>query len=179
MDGIVTRLSPAQDEIVGRIWHDLEESCGLRVIEESPIPHFSWIVAESFDLPEAGRILTELAAEARPFSVLTVGLGIFLDPEPVIYTPVIKNRELLDLHARVWQAVYPVGIGVSEYYAPGVWMPHITLAHRDLTEGSVGCAIERLIGLDLNWEVSVDNLAIIRQRDDQVGALRSTYRFAG
>jgi 2'-5' RNA ligase len=177
MDGIVTLLQPEQEELVQDIWRELREECGLGGIEIGPIPHFSWIVAERFHLSRAGGLLEIFARNTAAFTVRTVGLGLFVRPDPVIYLPLVKNKDLLEFHAALWADIYPLGSGVNLHYDPESWMPHITLALWDLTPDSVQCALSRIMTRDVSLEILVDNLAVICQEEGQIGAMRSRYSF--
>ncbi|HJS28847.1 MAG TPA: 2'-5' RNA ligase family protein [Anaerolineales bacterium] len=179
MDGIVTLLNRQQDELILAIWRELHEECGLHGIEATPIPHFSWIIAERFDLEAAGKLLQEATAGTPSFGASTSGLGIFARTDPVIYLPVVKDRSLLEFHASLWERLKPLGTKINPHYAPDLWIPHITLAHRDLAPDGVNCAVDRLMRRDLQLEIVVDNLAIICQQDNRVGELRSKYPFGG
>lgn len=177
MHGIITLLDPTHYSKVENVWQDLEQHCGLRGVRITPIPHFSWQIAEEYDLQTIRPILREICASTTPFTVLTTGLGIFSGMVPVIYIPVVKNTPLIQLHIALWQATLPVGQSRSPYYSPEMWMPHITLAYGDVNPENLGCAMSRLAFNDYNWKIPVDHLSLVYQPEGQAGSLRMRFDF--
>jgi 2'-5' RNA ligase len=175
MNGIVSLLdSPAYTQVVA-IWQDLETECGLTGIKITPLAHFSWQVAENFDLEKTGEILERLARKTRPFPASASGLGIFSGPIPVLYIPVVKDENLLRFHTALWEETKWVVDGTNGHYSPQAWIPHITLAHGDVDLGKLNCAMQRLAFKPLNLDIRVDNLALVCQKNDEAGWIK--YRF--
>ncbi len=92
-------------------------------------PHMTIFSAESADMPGLRQALAELAATLPPLPVSFLSLAHFLDSGSVAYLAPIVNRPLLDLHAAIWRAADPYTHDRPSYYAPGVWVPHVTLAY--------------------------------------------------
>src|SRR5512146_3100751 len=134
MHGMVTLLDPPHYSQVENIWQELEQHCGLTGVRMTPLPHFSWQIAEEFDLQTVRPVLKDICATVRPFNVMTTGLGIFSGTVPVVYIPVVKNAPLIQLHRDVWEATALLSRGRSLYYSPEMWMPHITLAYGDVDQ---------------------------------------------
>jgi len=72
-----------------------------------------------------------------------------------------------------------LSIGASGYYTPDAWMPHITLPHGDVTPTRLRCAIDKLACQDFDWEIRVDNLALVYQEDEKQGQLKYRMPFVG
>ncbi len=90
----------------------------------------------------------------------------------------VRTDALSRLHEALWAEIAPLGTGVSQYYEPERWLPHITLAHGDLTPSGLGSVLSHLAAWDFSWEVRVDNLAIIHDiGEGQV--LHSRFDFVG
>jgi 2'-5' RNA ligase len=176
MNGIASLLNDPQKTQIEAIWQELEEKCGLIGVRITPFPHFTYQVVEAYDQARLGPILQELAREAQPFTVHTTGLGLFTGEVPVIYLPLVKNDLLLHFHKVIWDRVKEVAQGASPYYAPDMWMPHITLGYGDVTHFNLGCAMEALAFRDFDWQISVDNLTFIGQFDQSIYGSCCTYR---
>lgn len=161
MHAVVSLLDPDHYEQVERIWSELSERFGLRGIYRTPYPHFSYQVAAGYDLERLAAALAETAARAAPFRVPTAGLGLFTGPHPVLYIPVVRTPHLAAFHAELWERIAPAATGVSAYYRPEGWVPHITLAEHDLQPASTARAVGFLMERNLYWDVVVDNLALI------------------
>ena len=164
MDGIVTILEEPYFEAVREIWQDLEQTCGLKEIQAMTIPHFSWHVAAAYpDEARLDALLEETCQQFKPFIVRTAGLGIFSHPKMVVYLPLVKTQALISLHQWLWDHLLDQADLPSPYYAPDFWMPHITLAYEELGAVNLDCVLLRLSTHPTNWEIKVDNLALIGQ----------------
>jgi 2'-5' RNA ligase len=175
MYGIVTLLDPPVAAQVETIWQELEIECGLVGIKITPLPHFSWQISDNYVLDRIQATLKRVALSSSSFRVMASGIGIFAGQAPVIYIPVVKDENLLRLHARLWEETRQMAPGASRYYSPHHWMPHITLASGDVDVGRLDCAVRRLAFSLLDLEFPVDNLALVYQGDDKEGMLK--YRF--
>lgn len=65
MCGIVTLLHDPYKAQVEALWRDLEAECGLSRDNPNPRPHFSWQVAEVYDLASLKIALSEIAREKQ------------------------------------------------------------------------------------------------------------------
>jgi hypothetical protein len=61
MHGIVTLLDEINTINVQSLWQKLETECGLSGIKVTPIPHFSWQVAEDYELQSLEPFLRKIA----------------------------------------------------------------------------------------------------------------------
>jgi 2'-5' RNA ligase len=165
MNGIASLLDTPATERVKRLWQELEVRCGLTGVKITPFPHFSWQVAEGYDIPALETVLQEIVRETKPFRVRTTGLGLFTGDSPIIYIPLVKDRELLEFHARLWDATRSSVISAHPYYSPEAWVPHITLAYGDVNADNLGCAMHFLAAQSFDWEIQVDNLVFIAQSE--------------
>jgi 2'-5' RNA ligase len=176
MHGLVSLLPAPFYAKVESLWEELERDFGLSGIKVTPYPHFSWQIAEDYDFERLEVIVKKVAQEATPFVVRTTGLALFTGETPVIYVPVVKTTELLEFHTVVWERTEKASIGRSVYYAPEAWMPHISLAYEDVSRDNIGRVMERLAFQTFDWEMAVDNIALIYEPAGEVGQLE--YRFA-
>lgn len=179
MHAIVTLLNAENYAQMEALWRELEFECGLTGIAVTPIPHISWHIAAEYDFKRLENRIAELAEHSKPFTVRTRGLGLFTGVSPVVYIPVIKDVRLAEFHRMVWEASYPTAIGASPYYAPDAWMPHITLAHGDVDWPKLACAMEKLASQTFDWEVRLDNLALVYQYSGEVGKIQNKIPFEG
>jgi 2'-5' RNA ligase len=179
MHGIITLLDPPHYSQVENIWQDLEQHCGLSGVRVTPLPHFSWQIADEYDLQSLRPVLKEICEAASPFTVLTTGLGVFSGGVPVIYIPVVKNTRLILLHDLIWSATSEVSRQRNPFYSPDMWLPHITLAYGDVDQEKLRCAMSHLAFNDYNWEIPIDHLTLVYQTEGQEGWLRMRFDFGG
>lgn len=171
--GVVSLLDPDTDRAVRAIWKKLELDFGLTAVQSALAPHFSWHVAESYPYTDLKRVLTPIKNNVTPFAIKTGGLGMFLNPEPVLFIQIIVTQFLLDLHEKIFQAAEPLSTGSMAYYQPGLWTPHITLAYQDLKENQMGDILTALQGEDFDRWIQIDNFAILCPvGDDQMELCR-------
>lgn len=177
MQAIVTLLEPTIHSRIEAMWRVLELRCGLKGIRTTPIPHFSWLVAEDFQSEPIDVLLKEITAHAQPILTQTAGLGLFTGHEPVIYVLIVKNEPLMRFHRMLWEQTQSYTIGPAAYYSPDAWVPHVTLAHTDVNRTTLPCALEELSFIPFNWDVQIDNLAVVGQVGEEVDQLKSRFNF--
>jgi 2'-5' RNA ligase len=162
ISAIVTTLDSPVGDWVREIWQALRTACQItHKLAINPIPHFSYHGAESYLETELGQVLTTVAGNFSPFLVRTNGVGIFTGASRVVYLPLVKTRQLCELHEMIWQNVQELGYRFNSHYHPEVWMPHITLAVDPMENTSLECVGRRLLFQKFDWEISVDHLALI------------------
>jgi 2'-5' RNA ligase len=176
MYAIATLLDPNSDSQTRDFWQLLKTDCGLAGINTAPLPHFSWQGAEDYQVDEAEKILSEAAAQLAPFVVRTAGLGLFTGPVPVLYLALVKTELLMKVHRTLWERIGPLATGLNCHYSPDAWMPHITVAHQDLTADNLVCAVKNLIFRPVELEILVDRFALLYQFEEDTG-IRSYYLF--
>ncbi len=178
MEAVVSLLDATAYSRIEAMWRVLELKCGLKGIKTTPYPHFSWHVAEGYNHAKADQTVADTSAASHPFTVHTSGLGIFTGQEPVIYLVISKTESLLRYHKALWKRIEPLAVNSSTYYSPELWVPHITLAHSDVNRQSLVCALEELAFIPFNWEIRIDNLAVVGQSGEEIGHLSNRYDFA-
>lgn len=161
MHGIVSLLDDQHTELVEKMWAEMAQRFGVSSPAATAVPHFSYHVAEDYDLDRLADILERVAGVTAVFPIQTAGIAIFPGPKSIIYIPVARSMALTQLHERVWTAVNPISQGSVAYYAPDGWFPHITLAHSDITPDNLGPIITWLHGQTIAWTIPVDNLALV------------------
>ncbi|HZC07881.1 MAG TPA: 2'-5' RNA ligase family protein [Ktedonobacterales bacterium] len=166
MHGVVALLDSASEQAVHALWAELDERHHLRAaVQRVPYPHVSYHVAEDYNLTRTGEVLGRVASATQPFTVRMMGLGAFEEPGLVLYLAVERNAALNALHATLWRALADAGAasGESPLYAPGSWIPHITLAQGDLTRAALRAIQSAWAGRDLRREVRVSDLTLLYQ----------------
>ncbi|MGV8873055.1 MAG: 2'-5' RNA ligase family protein [Rhodococcus sp. (in: high G+C Gram-positive bacteria)] len=132
-------LDSGLDAAVRREWAALSDA-GLpsqnRHRGESNRPHITVAVAAS--MPVA--VDDGAAVRFDPFDVRLGGLVVFGGRTNTLARLVVPTSELLDLHARMHEAV---GEDSLDHLDPGRWTPHVTLARR-LTSEEAGIAVRLL-----------------------------------
>ena len=141
-------------------WDVLEKEVGISGVRRVPFPHVTLFGFEGLGYPEIQAALEDCSDRTAPLSLQSLGLGMFLSPLPVIYSPVIRSTELTDLHRILWETIGRLGGRMFGLYAPDRWIPHVTLAQFDLTRGNYVRAMQVLAELDLHLPFEVRNLTL-------------------
>lgn len=175
---VASLLNPTATLRTQELWQWLEQNCGLAGIKLTPLPHFSWQAAGQYDLEGVEAALRDLAGRTKPFNARTSGLGIFTGDNPVLYAPLVKTRCLMELQEEIWQVTQAHAAHLNAYYQTESWMPHVTLAYRDVTRENMACAMQELAFREIKMDIRVDHLALIYELDGQIG-IKFRYDFLG
>lgn len=169
MSGIVSLLDPASERAVRALWAELDERHGLReVAQRVPYPHCSYHVAEDYDLAQLAGVLRRVAAQTQPFTATISGLGAFEQPEAVLHLAVERNAALDALHAALWRELEQTDIArePAAIYGAQTWVPHVTLAQRDLTLDALRAIQAQWAGRDLRRDIWVSDLTLLHRVSD-------------
>lgn len=177
MHGIVSLLPQPYYKEVENIWNQLEKEVGLTGVRVTPYPHFSWQIAENYDMNKLIDVFEDIAVSTKPFEVKTTGIGLFTGKSPVVFIPVVKDIQLLKFHYSIWEKLKQVGEDISDYYSPQLWIPHISLAYEDVTKENIGIVLRKLSFMDFNWSFEVDNISFIYEQNGQIGELKHRIDF--
>lgn len=177
MHGFVSLLDKTHYALVEEIWQELEADCDLKGIHVTPLPHFSWQIAEDYEWTALELALQKITADAQPFTVRTTGLALFTGVSPVVYIPVVRTGELSEFHEMIWKNLASISTSPSLYYSPSFWMPHISLAYSDVETHKLRCLMDKLAFRTFNWEIDIDNLTLIYEPEGMVGQTRYKFKF--
>jgi 2'-5' RNA ligase len=177
MFAIVSLLDSSTSGTIQRLWKELEAGCGLTGVRVTPYPHFSWHAADGYDDHVMEQWLKLEAEKSQPFTVRTSGLGVFTGISPVVYIPIVKNPMMMEIQKKIWIWAGKNSSQPNPHFSPEIWIPHITLAFKDLNPEKLSCALEKFFDRDFNWEIRVDNYAIVCQEENRVGEMVKLYDF--
>ena len=167
MNGVVSLLDPSATAQIHAIWAELQAAHGIgEAARRVPWPHVSYHIAPRYDPVALESGLQALARETGPLEIRTTGLGIFTGPTPVLYLAVTRSPALSGLHAKAWAACDAAAEDPSPLYAPNVWVPHITLAHLDVTPANLPGLIADLAGRDFAWAITLSAFTALFKVDD-------------
>lgn len=162
MHGVVTLLPEPFYQQVESIWDMFAHELGVRGVLMTPYPHFSYHVAEHYDLDLITPILQKFASEMPPLELQTSGLGVFTGSlNPVIYVNIIRSPQLSAVHAALWPMLESCSAGIVEYYHPEQWVPHITLASGDIGKQDLPVVMALLMQQNFNWHFPINDLTLL------------------
>ncbi len=123
-------FDPPAERRIRALWDALDEAQvpGLGMLaNRRHRPHLSLVGAPALD-PHAVAAALAGFAVAPPLTLSLqyagqfVGRVLFLGPAP--------SAPLLAHHAEVWRRLSDAGLALPELYAPGTWVPHVTVSMR-------------------------------------------------
>lgn len=177
MLGLVSLLPQPFYQQVEKIWETLETQFNLIGFLVSPIPHFSWQIAEQYDQELLAQSITEITQTIPPFQIRTNGIGLFTGIRQVIYVPIVKDCHLIDIHNKIWQIGKAHSKELSPLYSPDTWVPHITLVHENLTPENIGTVLKFLASQTYHWEMTIDQIALVSDSMDGINELQIKANF--
>jgi 2'-5' RNA ligase len=166
MYGVVALLDGQNHQRVQDLWVEFKQEVGIQGYSRAPVPHFSFHVAERYNLEKVAEVLEKVCAHTAPFTVRTNGLGIFTGELPVLYIPVIRSPLLTNLHQHLWEPLSAAATGVANYYNPDEWRAHITLAYGDMNHDQMVQVIRAISDRSFSWQVKVDTLALLSSLEE-------------
>lgn len=162
MHAVISLLDEQHILAVKDLWAELERDFGIRMLAQRvPYPHFSYQIAQHYEEQQLLARIEDLARRTAPFSVSARDLSQFPGAHPVIFVPVLLTSELSQFHEIVLQYISPAGTGISPYYEPDSWVPHITLAEHDTQADTFASLLAWINERHLAWTIIIDNLAIV------------------
>ena len=178
VQGLVALLDEQHTAKVKEIWSLLQVNCGLSAINSTPFPHFSFHIAERYDLDTLDTRLEKITSSMPAFTIRTTGLSIFTGPEPVVFVPLTPDKNLLHIHQTLWDQTSCLGTRLSSHYRPGAWVPHITLANRDVNAENIACVARHLVSQSFSWEIPIHKLAVVCQ-EGNIAEVDTVYPLRG
>jgi hypothetical protein len=129
---LASLLDPDSDRKIRQTWEWLGDTCDLKGINLTPLPHISWQGADCYDFGGLETKVKKITRGLKQFSINASGLGIFTGINPILYLTIVKNITMLQIHKALWENAHLIAENLYSYYSPEEWVPHITLAARDI-----------------------------------------------
>ncbi|PZV16463.1 MAG: 2'-5' RNA ligase [Pseudanabaena sp.] len=145
---------------VRQIQYDFESRYSTRATLKAP-PHITLIppFEISSDRIEPLQIELEKFAKTRsPFTINLSGFAAF--PPRVIYLDVVPNPVLPDLYLDI-STTLANALGIIDPYASRPFVPHMTVAFRDLNSDNFELAWAQFCDRKINFEFEVTNLTLL------------------
>ncbi len=165
--GLISQLPPPYCEAVKKIWSDLDRRFGIKFVWQNPIPHFSWQIAENHDNNAIVPLLESFSKEHEPFYIETQGLAHFDGEETVLFIKIVPEKQVVELHKKLWELLLPHSQTASMLYSPKTWTPHVTLTSKGLTTEAIMREIKQFLAPEpFLWRMRVDNILLASQSSE-------------
>jgi 2'-5' RNA ligase len=155
---------------VSELWKRWRLSFGIRAAADAIRPHVTWVVGE---VPHTALLgpLADLATRSAPFDVAFDGIGTFEEEVCVVYLRVRPDEGLRALHAEVFHLCVGAGLQPWPNYDPASWIPHVTLAMRDIEAGQFPALVADARQVDWAAGSRLEELSLVH-----LGPVRGTRR---
>jgi hypothetical protein len=165
--GVGLVFDPETEAHVREVWGRLA-SQGFTTPLARPgcLPHVSLILSETLCVDDLARDLEGLGRSPRRLEVRFSTVGVFTEPELVLFYGMTPTRRLLRVHTDVERIYRRWGSTITARTQSGVWVPHCTLATQ-VDACRLSDAVTTAATLALPWVATRVRLAIVQF--DQVG----------
>lgn len=161
MQTVVSALDEATQAAVRHLWDGITDEFGIVMPFASPVPHFTYHVADHYDPERLSEALTAVSQRHGRFRVRTGGLGLFTGRKLVAHVPLVRSRSLNAIQRDLWSRLDGVGTGVVGHFHPELWIPHITLAYHGLTPDVLPGVVTWLADRSFGWDITVDHIGML------------------
>ncbi len=166
MPGVIALLAEPHAARIEALWQTMERNLGVPAGYPGAIPHLTFHIGNHDIDAGADRIVEAVARRTPPLAISTSGLGIFGGSPPVLYLATARTPTVAALAHDLATALDDAGFPSSDpYFAPEKWIPHITIAHRNLAGVELAPLLAWLVAQPLAWEISLRSLSIARETE--------------
>lgn len=166
MPGVIALLDDANAARVENLWGAMEREFGVPRGYPGAVPHISFHLGSHDVEAPAEAIVRRVAGETPPFTVYSAGLGVFGGAVPVLYLTVGRSPDASKLASVLTERLAAVGFPSTEpYFTADRWVPHITIAHKNLEGVELGPLLGWLVEQPLAWEIPLRSISIARETD--------------
>ncbi len=159
--GVALFLDPESDHAVRALWRRLADEGVSRTMLDAGIgPHVTLVVSPDLDASRAESSLEQVAREAHAIETRLSSIGAFPGGDRFAFLAPVVTSELLALQDAARRAVEQAGGEPEDYYAPGAWVPHVSVAG-ELTPEALGRAVAICAAAALPASTRLDRLSLV------------------
>lgn len=158
---VVMYFDAATEAEVRSLWALLSEKQISSVMATMGIrPHISLAGIENLDAQQLCAMLQAFAQSTLPLTVKFGAVATFPTGQGVVYLAPIVTSELLRLHENFHVRLADLSLSSHEYYRPGNWIPHCTVAI-DLPPESISAAVNACRTSNVFHEAHLVKIALV------------------
>jgi 2'-5' RNA ligase len=170
--GIGLVFDPHTEAHIKEVWGQLaSQGFATPLARPGCLPHVSLILSETLYVDDLARDLEGLRHSPRRLEVRVSHVGVFTEPELVLFYGLTPTDQLLRVHADVARIYRRWSSAITARTQPGVWVPHCTLATQ-VDASRLSDAIAAAATLTLPWVATQVRLAIVQFDQGRVELLR-------
>lgn len=143
---------------VEEIWSKLRER--NISLDEGTNPHISLAIYEDIDVEYFKEKLQVFAKGMEPFDLKLASVEMFATDKPVVFLSPTVTEELLYLHEKFHKYFKEYDTVEWDYYKPGNWVPHCTLA-MNLSKNMVQETLDVCQEISLPIDIKIKGIGIL------------------
>jgi hypothetical protein len=157
---------------IRKVWgHLMRHGFTTPLIRLGCLPHVSLLLSETLQVDDLVRDLKELGDLPRRLEAHFSYIGVFTEPELVLFYGLTPTDRLLRLHANMARIYRQWSSAITARTQSGVWVPHCTLAMR-VDARRLSEAIAAATTQTLPWVATQLRLALVQFDQGRVELLR-------
>jgi len=143
------------------LWTKLRDA-GIQpqIAEVGGRPHLSLAVFERIDPDENYNTLRAFAECCPPMTIRLSAVGTFPGDTGIVFLSPVVTPELLALHERLHKRLDAAGTPSMDYYRPGRWIPHCSVA-LDVPDSKLSLAIDLSRKSDVFGEATLTDISLV------------------
>ena len=127
--GVMLYFDSQSEKTIMDIWQALAESnLSSSMLDAGIRPHLTLAIYEELNCRPCENELVKITTKTSSLPIQFTHLGIFTNPEPIIFAAPLVTSDLLDFHNELHARLAGDGKDPWELYQPGKWVPHCTLS---------------------------------------------------
>ncbi len=179
MPGVIALLPEPFAGRVESLWETMARDFAVPRGYPGAIPHITFHLGNHDVETDAEQIVEAIAGRTAPLVINTSGPGVFAGDPPVLHLVVARSPRVAALAEALSRDLAEDGFPSTDpYFSADLWIPHITIAHRNLAGVPPGPLLEWLVRQDLAWTIPLDSLSIARETEKGAEIL-STFPLRG
>ncbi|MDR6551879.1 2'-5' RNA ligase family protein [Paenibacillus qinlingensis] len=116
-------------------WTNLsEQGTGSYLIDSGSQPHITLAVFNTLDVNNISSYLNQVSQDMGVFSLHLNSVGTFLTDEGTVFLAPVVTEKLLYIHRIIHELTNEYDEKKWDYYLPGKWVPHCTMATNNSKE---------------------------------------------
>ncbi len=127
--GVMLYFDVHTEKTIYDIWQILaEQNLSSGMLDAGIRPHITLAIYEELECKPCENELLKITSKTSSLSIQLTHLGLFTNPDPVIFAAPLATKSLLDFHSDLQVKLADDGKNSWDLYKPGNWVPHCTLA---------------------------------------------------
>jgi len=127
--GVMLYFDDSTESTIKIIWQSIANNhLSSSMLDEGIRPHITLAIYDELDCRPCENELAKITSNTPSPTIQFTHLGLFTNPEPVIFAAPLVTKELLDFQSKLHLKLADNGKSPWDLYKPGKWVPHCSLA---------------------------------------------------